>query len=577
MKSNSTILLFRLITVLGSCVLMNLAGSLYVQCEAADARDHSRTKEAKILYIVKDEAIHQIDSNLFGHFLERPSWGEIGVEGGLIPGTHRLQPGVLERLKKMHIPILRFPGGTDVDYMDWQDMIGHAPGRAIERPISTGNQGHQVTNNFGYDEFLRLCEELSSEAILVVNLADALLKRKPLVETARHAAALTAYCNAPAGAVLPEDMQDWPAIRARNGRIKPYRVKYFQIGNETWAFMDRIRKSGEKDPENFYVKCLEAYVSAIRKVDPSVRIIADAISPKIATLIHERLGDQVHYLVQHHYMPWRIDRAIQDGKEHPLAELSDRDLWYAWIAIPNTVNDLGESIIDGVALTQGRKHGFKVAVTEWNWNGGFWGTPVNERPMDSSFAKGIGAAGYLHAFMRSGDTIEIACQSMTVGNAWGITGIRADRQGQKPAYFLPSGQVTMFYSKHHGNQLLAMNSTDVPTFSQPFRMGGIRPKTTVAYLDTLATADRDAIYIHVINRHFSKPLEVQIDLSDFSGLSGNVLHHLFVGRLNDEPHGGEPQEIGHFEERNLTLENRRLRAVLPMRSISCLEIKRTPW
>ena len=575
MKSRSSILLVLLISALSSCTLTNVAGSLHARRDGPEAREDSQLEEGKTVYIVKDEAVNRIDSNLFGHFLERPSWGEIGVEGGLIPGTHRLQPSVLERLKSMHIPILRFPGGTDVDYTDWQDMIDHAPGRSAERPITTGHQGHQVTNNFGYDEFLRLCEELSSEAIVVVNLADALLQRKPPVEAARHAAGLAAYCNAPAGAELPNGMQDWPAVRARNGRIRPYKVKYFQIGNETWAFMDRIRKRGEEDPEEFYVRCVAAYVSAIRSVDPSVRIIVDAVSGKIAGLIRKQLGDQVNYLVQHHYMPWRIDGAIRDGKENPLSALSDRDLWYAWVAIPNTANELGESTIDGVALTQGRKHGFKVAVTEWNWNGGFWGTPVNRRPMDSSFAKGIGAAGYLHAFMRAGDTIEIACQSMTVGNAWGITGIRADRQGQKPAYSLPTGQVTLFYSKHHGSQLLAMTSVDVPTYSQPFRMGGIRPRSAVAYLDSLATADPGAVYFHVINRHFSNPLEVQIDLSDFSGLNGRVLHHLFVGRLNDAPRAGESLEIGRFEERNLAMEESRLTAVLPMRSISCLEIKRT--
>ncbi|MFV2069682.1 MAG: hypothetical protein ACC645_22170 [Pirellulales bacterium] len=538
------------------------------------------SNEPEIVYVVKDEAVHGIDPKLFGHFLERPSWGEVGVEGGLTPGTRQLQPSVLKRLREMGIPVLRFPGGTDVDYLDWRDMIDHVPGRAGERPVSIGHRGHQVTNEFGYDEFLHLCEELHSDAILVVNLADALLKKKSLKEAALHAAGLTAYCNAPPGAALPGGMPDWPAVRARNGRRKPYGVKYFQLGNETWFFVDRMRKQGNANPETFYVECLAAYVAAVRDVDPSVQILVDAVSPKIAGLIHERLGDQVNYLVQHHYMPWGIKNATRAGQTTPLTKLTDEEIWYAWVAIPNSRNAHGESVIDGVALSEGRKLGYKVAVTEWNWNGfysnGDYGAlPADQRPLNSSFAKGLGAAGYLHALMRAGDAIEIGCQSMTVGNRWGITSIRADRQGRVPAYFLPSGQVTMFYAKHHGNKLLSMTAGDVPTYEQPLRMGGIRPSAKVAHLDALATAGDHAVYFHVINRHFSESLTVHIDLSDFRSLSGKAVHHLLLGRLNDAPRQGESREIGRFEERKLSFKGSRFKAVLPARSLSCIEIQRS--
>jgi alpha-N-arabinofuranosidase len=194
-----------------------------------------------ISFSIKKEVIHRLDPRVFGQFMERPSWGEIGVEGGLIPGTRKLQPGVLTMLEDMDIPIIRFPGGTDVDYMDWCDMVDHVPGRAPQRPVSTGHKGHRVTNHFGYDEFLQLCEHLGAEAILVVNFRDGLLKKKSLKDAADHAAALVAYCNAPVGATLPEGMYDWPSLRAKNGRVEPYRAKYFQIGNETWAFIRQLR------------------------------------------------------------------------------------------------------------------------------------------------------------------------------------------------------------------------------------------------------------------------------------------------------------------------------------------------
>ena len=74
---------------------------------------------ADIRFVVSDQRLHRLDPNLFGNFLERPSWGgELGVEGAVVPNTHTLQPEVLKRLRQMEIPILRFPGGSDVDYVD---------------------------------------------------------------------------------------------------------------------------------------------------------------------------------------------------------------------------------------------------------------------------------------------------------------------------------------------------------------------------------------------------------------------------------------------------------------------------
>ena len=72
-----------------------------------------------------------------------------------------------------------------------------------ERPVSIGNQGHEVTNRFGYDEFYELTEILDSEAIIPFNFFDAYLKRVPLEEAALHQVGLVAYCNAEVGQKLP--------------------------------------------------------------------------------------------------------------------------------------------------------------------------------------------------------------------------------------------------------------------------------------------------------------------------------------------------------------------------------------
>src|SRR6056297_2028515 len=113
---------------------------------------------------VNDKKVAELDPRIFGQFIEKPSWGgEWGPEAALKPGTHDLQDGVEELMGKMHIPVLRFPGGTDVNFQDWTTMIDNVPDRNGERPVFVGHAGDTVTNNFGYDEVCQLAERLGSE------------------------------------------------------------------------------------------------------------------------------------------------------------------------------------------------------------------------------------------------------------------------------------------------------------------------------------------------------------------------------------------------------------------------------
>ncbi len=552
--------LIALCFVIGLCQLQVIA--------FADQNEDS----SDILFNIKREVVHKIDPRIFGQFMERPSWGEIGVEGGLIPGTKKLQTGVLKLLEEMEIPVIRFPGGTDVDFMDWQDMVDNVPNRTPQRPISTGHRGHKVTNKFGYDEFLQFCDKVGAEAIIVVNFRDGLLKKKPLKEAAMHAASLVAYCNAPVGAKLPEGMYDWPDLRAKNGRIKPYKAKYFQIGNETWAFIRQLKHMTPDATPQFYTECLSAYIKAMRSVDPSIEIIVDGHDGDLSGIfsqVHKQTADKVSYFATHFYTPWGITKVIKNNREVPAEKLSAEEIWRAWVAV-TWFDDAGQSIIKHPGIDRARRYGYKVAVTESNWNG-WWRLRGSEPALNSSFAKGLGAAGYLHAFMRSADVIELGCQSMLVGNSWGIHAIKADVEARIPPYYMPTGQATAFYSKHHGENLLALESSNVPTYEQPYRMGGIGPKKKVAYIDALATADNKCVYFHAINRSFKQSMDVTIDISALGRFDKRAVHHILQGRLNDRPKTSEPRQIGRITQKDIFFNGSRLKITLPNRSISCIE------
>jgi alpha-L-arabinofuranosidase len=134
--------------------------------------------------------------------------------------------------------------------------------------------------------------------------------------------------------------------------------------------------------------------------------------------------------------------------------------------------------------------------------------------------------------------------------------------------------MTMFYSKHHGMNLLALDSRNVPTYEQPYRMGGISPKRTVAFIDAVATADEKRIYFHAINRSFDRPREITIDVSAFGGVRGSAVHHILEGRLNNAPKPGEPRQTGRTGRRSVGFDGKLLKVTLPRRSVSCIEFTR---
>ncbi|MBN2091082.1 hypothetical protein JW964_15825 [candidate division KSB1 bacterium] len=533
-----------------------------------------------IQYQIFNEALHEIDPRLFGHFLERPSWGgEIGPEGAL-DENGKLRGDVIKKMHDLKIPVLRFPGGTDIDYIDWTDMIDNATGRkAPERPITQTRNGNRVSNRFGYDEFLVLCEQEKIEPILVLNLLDAFLKRKPLEDAANHAAAQVAYCNALVEKDLPGELEKWSQLRAQNGRQQPYHVPYFQLGNETWFFLqeDKVKNLNEPDLVAWYTKCVATYIQKIKAVDPDVKIIVDYFQDEKFKLFYEQLNSQIDFVVVHHYMPWAIKEILEDTTAVDIQQLSEADIWNAWVSVPQHFNHRGESILYGrqadgrTTLDLIRKNGVPCAITEWNWNG-WWQITGETDLFTPKLAQGLGAAGYLHAFMREGDIIKMACQSMLVGISWDITGIRVENNSAIPAYYYPTGQVVGFYSQNHGNRYLKTEGLNIPTYSQPYRMNGLLPQSKVATLDAVATTDDNFIYFHVINRDFSNDWDIRIQLENFeiSDPAGEQL--VFSGRMSTKPQPGESHEIGIISKSTVQIENRFLDIRLPKHSISIIKI-----
>ncbi len=517
---------------------------------------------------VSHKVLHEVSPLLFGHFVEHANWhGEAGIDIALTQGD-RLAPRVMGLVDSLQPPTLRFPGGTLVCSTDWLDYINNPPAEAHER---WGDPGVQM--RYTFDAFLRDCETWGAQPVLVVNFKKALLGTERLKQCAQQAAGLVAYCNLPVDADAPESLLKWARLRAKNGRVEPYGVRYFQIGNEVWAYSKQAAEERGDAYPRWYAQCLRAYINAMREVDPEVILISDSASKPTNDVIRELVGDRLDYMSSHAYGPWAIREVRRDGKPVNPRSLTDADVWRAFVSLAYIDPMTGMSTFP--LYLDADTSGYPIAATEWNWNGWWELTPPAGEPpydlLDSFWAKGVGAAGFIHGLIRRGDKIKLAHQSMLIGKAWGITSVHIPPQGADHAYLLPSGAITGFYARHHGDRRLDARFDGVPMYNQPYKMGTLEPSERVALVDVVVTADDDDVFVHLISRSFETDTPIIVDFADLSVPDGPAVLHVLQGELKPELASKVPIQEDALEVRVI---RNKVSLVLPARAVACLQIPR---
>ncbi|MCJ2181277.1 alpha-N-arabinofuranosidase [Novosphingobium sp. 1949] len=161
------------------------------------------------------------DKRLFGQFAEHLG---TGIEDGIwvgkdsaIPNTEGYRTDVLEALKALKVPVVRWPGGCFADEYHWREAIGNPASRKVK--INT-HWGYVAENNaFGTHEFLNFAERLGAQPYVSGNIGSA-----PPYEMAEW----VEYMTSPIGSSLAKE-------RAANGRDKPWKLAMFGLGNELWG------------------------------------------------------------------------------------------------------------------------------------------------------------------------------------------------------------------------------------------------------------------------------------------------------------------------------------------------------
>ena len=193
----------------------------------------------------------KINKEIYGHFSEhlgRCIYEGIYVgEDSQIPNKNGMRTDVVEALKHIRIPVLRWPGGCFADEYHWKDGIG--PKETRKKMINTHWGGVVEDNSFGTHEFFELCEQLDCEAYVNGNLGSG---------TVQEMSEWVEY-------ITFEGVSPMADLRKKNGHEKPWKLDFFGVGNENWGC------GGNMNPD-FYANEYRRYQTYVRNYHPDYPI-----------------------------------------------------------------------------------------------------------------------------------------------------------------------------------------------------------------------------------------------------------------------------------------------------------------
>ncbi|SEI01027.1 alpha-N-arabinofuranosidase [Halobacillus karajensis] len=226
----------------------------------------------------------KINRNIYGHFAEhlgRCIYEGIWVgEDSPISNQNGIRTDVLEALRNIDIPVLRWPGGCFADEYHWKDGVG--PREDRKRMINTHWGGIIENNHFGTHEFMKLCDLLGAEPYISGNVGSGTVQ-----EMSEWVEYMTFDGESP--------MADW---RKENGREDPWKVTYFGIGNENWGCGGHMRPQ-------YYADLYRRYQTYVRNYGDN-NLYKIACGPNVddytwTEVLMREASDLMDGLSLHHY------------------------------------------------------------------------------------------------------------------------------------------------------------------------------------------------------------------------------------------------------------------------------------
>jgi alpha-N-arabinofuranosidase len=469
---------------LGAVCSTEFAFSQFLQGQTPPSNPLTATR----VYLDTRRWIAPIERNLFGSFLEhlgRAIYEGIYDPSSKLSDSYGFRKDVMEEIRGLGVPIIRYPGGNFVSGYNWLDGIGPKQ----DRPRVLDKAWNSVnTNQFGTDEFMMWCKAVGTQPLMGLNLGTG---------TAEQAAALLEYCNVEKGT-------RWSDLRRKNGIAEPYNVKHWCLGNE----MDGPWQIGHMTAAEYGMKAADA-ARQMRYVDPdpTLQLVACGSSgPLMPTYLEwdrevlEQCYQYVDALSLHRYVGNSQEDTGGDSSKYMAINLTmDRQ-------IAETV-----AVCD---LVRGRKRSPKklwLSFDEWNvWYRARGGDADNGHEQEAphlleevyNLEDALVVGGIVNTLLRNADRVKLACLAQLVNV---IAPIMTNANGLF--------RQTIYYPYSWGLQMARGAVLNVLSESPTYEVKGIGQ---VPYLDVTATFDKETgkTSLFILNRDLAKSREIEVQWQD---------------------------------------------------------------
>lgn len=440
-------------------------------------------KKAKMT-LVSEFKNAKIDERIYGSFIEhlgRAVYGGIYEPGHPCADEDGFRTDVIEEIKKLNVPIVRYPGGNFVSGYNWEDGVGPVELRPKKLELAWG-----VTepNLFGTNEFAKWCKKADTQCMMAVNLG---------LRGADEARNLVEYCNHKSGSY-------WSDLRRSHGYEAPHNIKTWCLGNE----MDGPWQIGHKTAVEYGRTALEAS-KVMKWTDPSIETIMCGSSNMGMKTFGEWEAttldiayDAVDYVSLHIYF---------DNRPNDTA---------SFLAKSMVMDDFIKTVVCICDYIKGKKHSKKqinLSFDEWNvWyhsNGAEfdrWCVAPHQLEDIYNFEDALLVALLLMTLLKHADRVKIACLAQLVNV---IAPIMTENGGKvwEQTIFYP-----FMHLSNYGRGYTLISEVDSPKHDT-------KEFTDVPDVESIATLSEDGenLTVFAVNRSLDEDVMLDVSLLDFDG------------------------------------------------------------